>query len=63
MSPERTVTPTKITAWLDCAHFLTLTHQVDDGTREAPAGGMGAFARLLADKGDRKSTRLNSSHW
>ena len=51
MSPVRTVTPTKITAWLDCAHFLTLTHQVDDGTREAPAGGMGAFARLLADKG------------
>jgi len=51
MSPERSVTPTKITAWLDCAHFLTLTHQVEDGTREAPAGGMGAFARLLADKG------------
>jgi predicted RecB family nuclease len=51
MSPARTVTPTKITAWLDCAHFLTLSHQVDDGTREAPAGGMGAFARLLADKG------------
>ncbi|UZJ24881.1 TM0106 family RecB-like putative nuclease [Rhodococcus antarcticus] len=51
MTPARTVTPTKITAWLDCAHFLTLAHQVDDGTREAPAGGMGAFARLLADKG------------
>jgi len=51
MSTERHVTPTKITAWLDCAHVLTLTHQVEDGTREAPAGGMGAFARLLADKG------------
>ena len=51
MSPERNVTPTKITAWLDCAHFLTLTHQVEEGTREAPSGGMGAFARLLADKG------------
>jgi len=51
VTPERSVTPTKITAWLDCANFLTLTHQVEDGTREAPAGGMGAFARLLADKG------------
>ena len=28
---ERLLTPSKITAWLDCAHFLTLSHQVDSG--------------------------------
>ncbi len=48
---ERFITPSKITAWLDCAHFLALKHQVEDGLREAPTGGMGSFARLLADKG------------
>lgn len=48
---ERYITPSKITAWLDCAHFLALKHQVEDGLREAPAGGMSSFAQLLADKG------------
>ena len=48
---ERFITPSKITAWLDCTHFLTLKHQVEDGLRETPGGGMSAFARLLADKG------------
>lgn len=48
---ERYITPSKITAWLDCAHFLALKHQVEDGLREAPTSGMGSFARLLADKG------------
>jgi len=48
---ERSITPSKITAWLDCAHFLALKHQVEDGLWEAPAGGMSSFAQLLADKG------------
>ena len=26
---DRLLTPSKITAWLDCAHFLTLQHEVD----------------------------------
>ncbi len=30
---DRLLTPSKITAWLDCAHYLTLKHQVEDGTR------------------------------
>ena len=26
---ERSITPTKITAWLDCPHYLTLRGEVD----------------------------------
>lgn len=47
----RTITPSKITAWLDCAHFLTLKHQVEDGLLSHPGGGFGSFSELLADKG------------
>jgi uncharacterized protein len=50
-TPDRLITPSSITAWLDCAHFLGLKHQVEDGVRPAASGAMGAFARLLADKG------------
>jgi predicted RecB family nuclease len=48
---DRIITPTKITAWLDCAHYLALKHQVEDGLLAQPSGGMGAFAKLLAEKG------------
>jgi hypothetical protein len=27
------LTPSKITAWLGCAHLLTLRHEVDSGER------------------------------
>jgi uncharacterized protein len=49
---DRLLTPSKITAWLDCAHFLTLRHQVDDGllVHEGPA--FGSLARLLLEKGN-----------
>ena len=49
--PDRLLTPSKITAWLDCAHYLTLRDQVDAGVIAEPASGFGAFARLLVDKG------------
>ena len=26
-SKERVLSPTKVTAWLDCAHYLNLSHQ------------------------------------
>ena len=45
------LTPSKITAWLDCAHYLTLRSQVNDGTRAAPASTFSAFAALLVRKG------------
>ncbi len=48
---ERTLSPSKITAWLDCAAYLDLKHQVEEGLREKPPAGMSSFARLLADKG------------
>lgn len=48
---ERLLTPSKITAWLDCAAYLALKHQVEAGTREAPPVGLSSFARLLMDKG------------
>ncbi|HUS60667.1 MAG TPA: TM0106 family RecB-like putative nuclease, partial [Acidimicrobiales bacterium] len=48
---DRLLTPSKITAWLDCAHFLTLRHQVDDGTLVSSGSAFGELAQLLVDKG------------
>ena len=48
---DRLITPSKITAWLDCAHFLTLRNRVDDGLLTEPDPTFGSFARLLAAKG------------
>jgi uncharacterized protein len=48
---ERLLTPSKITAWLGCAHYLTMRHEVESGEREEPPRGTSAFARLLMDKG------------
>jgi uncharacterized protein len=48
---ERLLTPTKITAWLDCAHFLNLRHQVDGGALTVTTSGFGSLATLLVAKG------------
>lgn len=48
---DRLLTPTKITAWLDCAHYLTLQRAVDEGTLTRSGGGFGAFAKLVTAKG------------
>lgn len=48
---DRLITPSKVTAWLDCAHYLTLRNRVDDGLLPEPGQPFGSFARLLADKG------------
>ena len=48
---DRLLTPTKITAWLDCAHYLTLQHEIDAGLRHRPKRPFGSFAQLLMDKG------------
>jgi predicted RecB family nuclease len=48
----RLLTPSKVTAWLDCPHYLTLRHEVESALRPEPeSGGLSAFARLLMDKG------------
>ena len=48
---ERLITPSKITAWLDCSHYLTLRSRVDDGQLDEPNPTFGSFARLLQLKG------------
>ncbi len=48
---ERLLTPSKITAWLDCAHFLTLQHEVEAGTRPKPSSPFGEMAQMLLAKG------------
>ena len=48
---ERLLTPSKITAWLECAHFLTLRSQADAGQLTIPQRPMGSLAELLVDKG------------
>ncbi|MBX7131980.1 MAG: TM0106 family RecB-like putative nuclease, partial [Fimbriimonadaceae bacterium] len=49
---QRVVTPSKITAWLDCPHYLTLRSQVDDGHLNEPDTVFGSFSRLLQAKGE-----------
>ncbi len=49
---ERLITPTKITAWLDCPHYLTLRGEVDAGERDEPDRTFGSFAKLLQRKGE-----------
>jgi predicted RecB family nuclease len=48
---QRLLTPSKVTAWLDCPHYLTLRNQVDAKLLDEPKSVFGSFARLLADKG------------
>lgn len=48
---ERVVTPSKVSAWLECPHYLTLTSRVDEGLMDRPTPTFGSFAQLLADKG------------
>ena len=48
---ERLLTPTKISAWLECGHHMTLTSAVEAGTLRVTNGHLGAFARLLLEKG------------
>ncbi|WP_163745908.1 TM0106 family RecB-like putative nuclease [Mycolicibacterium helvum] len=45
------MTPSKVTAWLECPHYLTLRGQVDGGLIDDPKPVFGSFARLVADKG------------
>ncbi len=51
-SSGRLLTPSKITAWLDCAHYLSLKHQVEEGSLTVDTSPLGAMARLLMDKGE-----------
>jgi predicted RecB family nuclease len=50
---ERLITPSKITAWLECGHFLTLRNLADADPSTVPSRSMGALADLLIEKGSR----------
>lgn len=58
MGSERLLTPSKITSWLDCAHYLTLKHEVEGGGRPKPSQPYGSFAKLLMDKGIEHETAV-----
>ena len=47
---QRFLTPSKITAFLDCEHFLTLQHRLEAGQVEARAT-FGSMAQMLMAKG------------
>lgn len=49
--PERLLTPSKITAWLECGHFLSLRNLVDSGQLSIEPAPMGSLAELLVEKG------------
>jgi predicted RecB family nuclease len=48
---ERLITPSKITAWLECAHFLSLRNRADAGTLTIEPRPLGTLADLLIEKG------------
>lgn len=60
--PEHLLTPSKITAWLDCAHYLSLRNQVDRGTLPQPKSTFGEFAKLLFDKGLQHEQQCLAEH-
>jgi predicted RecB family nuclease len=48
---ERLITPSKITAWLECSHFLSLRNRADAGTLIIEPRPLGSLADLLIEKG------------
>jgi uncharacterized protein len=48
---ERLLTPSKIAAWLECGHFLSLRNQVDAGSLSVAPAARGSLADLLVQKG------------
>lgn len=48
---QRLLTPSKITAWLECGHFLSLRNQVDAGILQLEPAPRGSLADLLIEKG------------
>jgi predicted RecB family nuclease len=47
----RLITPSKVTAWLDCQHYLTLRSRVEEGSLAEPKSVFGSFAELVMAKG------------
>jgi uncharacterized protein len=48
---ERLLTPSKISAWLGCGHYLSLRNQVESGYLAVDQTPLNALAEILIDKG------------
>ena len=53
---ERLLTPSKITAWLGCAHYLTLNNHVESGELTVAPTTLNALADILVEKGNQHET-------
>lgn len=49
--PQRLITPSKVSAWLECPHYLTLQTRVEEGLLTRPKSLFGSFAELVMAKG------------
>jgi len=49
---ERLLTPSKITAWLGCAHYLTLNNAVEVGALSVAPTVLNSLAEILVEKGN-----------
>jgi uncharacterized protein len=49
---DRLLTPSKITAWLGCAHYLTLNSEVDAGELQVTPTVLNSLAEILVEKGN-----------
>jgi hypothetical protein len=49
---QRLITPSKITAWLECPHYLTLDSRVAAGILIRPDSIIGSYGQLLRDKSE-----------
>ena len=49
---ERLLTPSKISAWLGCGHYLSLKESGGLGTVGSAQHALGEFAEILIDKGN-----------
>ena len=54
------LTPTKITAWLDCPHYLSLSNRLAAGQLSSRnLGSVGSMARMLMEKGNLHEQQLH----
>jgi uncharacterized protein len=53
---ERLLTPSKITAWLGCGHYLSLRNQVESGLLSPQQTPLNALAEILIEKGIQHET-------
>lgn len=54
---DHLLSPSRITAWLDCAHFMTLRRRVDAGKLTVEGStGFGSISHLLTEKGNQHET-------